>query len=764
MLPVATERTGRPGVDSRAMRKSPGLALAASLTLLGTLLSACGLPRLQDYRTRPLAQTTFVFAADGSLITSLHAREDRVVLGSDQMPDSIREAAVAIEDRRFYWHHGVDLQAIVRAAYEDADAGHLVEGGSTITQQLVKNLYVGDADTFKRKLDEAVLAWQLEDRMTKEQIITQYLNTVYFGEGAYGVEAAAETYFAEHAGDLSVGESAMLAGLISAPNHFDPFVNPSSARGRRNVVLRLMRKQGFISRRALGKALAESLRVHHNPVGRADRYRYPYFVDYLKRWFLTNPAFGPTRGDRERLLFTGGLQIVTTLDPNLQASAETAVHSVLAYPNDPSGAMTVLDPRTGYVRAMVGGNDADYWANRGTGRVNLATGAGGTGRQTGSAFKPFALVTALEAGISPAAVYAAPASIDIPEEGGRIWHVTNAEGNGYGSMSLESATVDSVNTVYAQLIHQLGATKVVETARRMGLRCCERVGEPRTPLVPFDSAVLGTNEVNTLEMASAYGTLAAGGQHLAPVPAVNVTDSSGNVIWQAHPSPTQVLDPQIASVADAVLQQVVLYGTGSSANIGRPQIGKTGTAEHHANAWFIGAVPQLVAAVWVGFPRGNIPMEPPATRIPVLGGTWPAAIWRLFMVRATADMPVREFPTPPVGYVSVPVDVTQDPYCLPNPFTLPANIETLQFINGTQPAIACTTPTSLQHVVVPSVIGTRQNRAETALEKAGFHVVVEMTQSTQPPGTVVYQSPQAGTDAFQTTTVTITVGEAAARG
>ena len=746
------------------MRKSPGLALAASLTLCGTLLSACGVARLEDYRTRPLAQTTFVYAADGSVITTLHAREDRVVLGYDQMPESMRDAAVAIEDRRFYWHHGVDLQAIMRAAYQDAGSGQIVEGGSTITQQLVKNLYVGDADTFKRKLDEAILAWQLEDRMSKQQIITEYLNTVYFGEGAYGVEAAAETYFAEHAGDLTVAQAAMLAGLISAPNHFDPYVNPRGAHGRRNVVLRLMARQGFISRGERTRAVREPMRVHHNPVGQTDRYRYPYFVDYFKRWFLANPAFGRTRGDRERLLFTGGLHVVTTIDPNLQASAQTAVRSVLAYPGDPAGALTAIDPRTGYVRAMVGGNDADYWADRGTGRVNLATGAGGTGRQTGSAFKPFALVTALEAGISPDTVYAAPASIDINEGGGRIWHVTNAEGNGYGSMSLESATVDSVNTVYAQLIHQLGAAKVVETARRMGLRCCESVGEPRTPLVPYDSAVLGTNEVNTLEMASAYGTLAAGGQHLAPVPVVSVTDASGTVIWQAHPSPAQVVDPQVAATADDVLQQVVLYGTGSSANIGRPQIGKTGTAEHHANAWFIGAVPQLVAAVWVGFPKGNIPMEPPLTRIPVLGGTWPAAIWRLFMLRASADMPVRQFPKPAVGYVSVPVDVTQEPYCLPNPFTLPAHIETVQFTNGTQPNTTCTTPTSLQVVTVPSVIGTTQRYAKKTLETAGFHVVVELAQSTQPPGTVVTQSPSADTDSYQTTTVTITVAESSSGG
>jgi penicillin-binding protein 1A len=745
---------------ARTMRKSPGLALAASLTLLGTLLSACGLPRLEDYRARPLAQTTFVFASDGSLITSLHAREDRVVLSYAQMPESIRDAAVAIEDRRFYWHHGVDLQAVIRAAYDDADAGQIVEGGSTITQQLVKNLYVGDADTFKRKLDEAVLAWQLEDRMTKQQIITEYLNTVYFGEGAYGVEAAAETYFATHASDLTVAESAMLAGLITAPNHFDPYVNPTSARGRRNVVLRLMARQGYISQLTKARSLRMPLRVHRSPAGAAERYRYPYFVDYVKRWFLANPAFGATRAERERLLFTGGLHILTTLDPHIQDAAEVAVRSVLAYPTDPAGALTSIDPRTGYVRAMVGGRDADYWSNRGTGRVNLATGAGGTGRQTGSAFKPFALVAALEDGISPDTVYAAPASIDIPEQGGRVWHVTNADGSGYGSMTLEGATVDSVNTVYAQLIHQLGAAHVVNVARRMGLRCCTDVGEPRTPLAPYDSAVLGTNEVNSLEMASAYGTLATDGQHTDPVPVVSVTDASGAVLWQAHPSPAQVVDPQIASTADAVLQQVVLYGTGTTANIGRPQIGKTGTAENHENAWFIGAVPQLVTAVWVGFPRGNIPMVPPTTRIPVLGGTWPAAIWRVFMLRAAADMPVRNFPTPVQGDVSVAVDVTQDPYCLPNPFTLPANIETVQFVSGTQPTKTCTTPNALQHLPVPSVIGTGQSEAKHALETAGFHVLVELARSTQPSGTVIGQDPAAGTDAVQSTTVTITVAEA----
>jgi penicillin-binding protein 1A len=604
------------------MRRRRGHALA--IVLLASATAGCGaLPRLSDYRQRslPLAQTSFLYASDGSLITALHAGEDRVVLPRSQMPQSIRDATVAIEDKRFYYHHGFDLRAIVRAAYADASAGRIVEGGSTITQQLVKQLYVGDDRTLSRKIDEAALAWQLEDRLTKDQILTKYLNTVYFGQGAYGVEAAARTYFGIDAKDLTVSESAVLAGLIRSPNDFDPFAHPTHARIRRNEVLSDMLDQGMISQRTHDEAVAEPIQLHG--ATSQERYPYPYFVDYFKQWFLSNPAFGPTREDRYRLLFTGGLRITTTLEPRFQIAAQTAVRSVLAYPGDPAGAMTVVDPRTGYVRAMVGGNDADYWNAKSTdGRVNLATG-GSTGRQAGSSFKPFALVAALENGISPSTVFPAPASIRIPLDNGQVWDVTNAEPSNYGSLTLEQATIESVNTVYAQLIDRLGAQTVVDVAKRMGIRCCERVSEPKRPLLPYLSAVLGSNEVNTLEMASAYGTLATGGQHVNPIPVISVTDPQGKLIWQANPRPKQVVDPAVASAADQILQKVVLYGTGTAANIGRPQIGKTGTNHGFTDAWFVGAIPQLVAAVWVGFPQGQISMEPPTTRITVFGGTWP---------------------------------------------------------------------------------------------------------------------------------------------
>ena len=742
------------------MRHRRGFPLFGSMLLLAVTATACDLPSIDEYDPLPLAQTSFLYAADGSLITELHAAENRVVLREREMSPFVRDAAVAIEDRRFFAHHGVDVRAIARAAVVNANEGEVTEGGSTITQQLVKNLYVGNADTLRRKLDEASLAWQLEDRLTKDQILTKYLNTVYLGEGAYGVQSAAQTYFSIDARELSLGQSALLAGLIAAPNHFDPFVHPESAYGRRNVVLRLMRDQHLIEPAQYRAAVREPIVLRRGEP--TERYRFPYFVDYFKEWFLANPAFGPTRQDRYKLLFTGGLRITTTLDPGTQELAEDSVRSVLESPSDPDGAMTVIDPRTGFVRAMVGGKDADYWKDADAGRVNLATGEGGLGRQTGSAFKAYALVTALENGISPSTVFPAPATIDIPLEGGTIWHVTNAEGSGYGSMSLASATVNSVNTVYAQLIQQLGPDKVVETAERMGMRCCLRVSEPREPLSPYLSAVLGTNEANTLEMASAYGTLATGGAHIDPVPVVSVTDAQGETLWQARPHPKQVLEPQVASAAADILQDAVSYGTGRSAIIGRPQLGKTGTADTHTNAWFVGAIPQLTAAVWIGFHEGLIPMEPPRTRITVFGGTWPAQIWRLFMLRAAADLPEREFPTPEVGYLSVSVDVSQSPYCLPNAYTLPQNIDTLQFIEGTEPTEVCTSPRKVQSVPVPSVIGLDQASAALALEDSGFYVEVRVEPSTQPAGTVIYQSPSAGTSATQTSTVTVTVSEVAA--
>jgi penicillin-binding protein 1A len=281
--------------------------------------------------------------------------------------------------------------------------------------------------------------------------------------------------------------------------------------------------------------------------------------------------------------------------------------------------------------------------------------------------------------------------------------------------------------------------------------------------------VLGTNEVNTLEMASAYATLATGGLRRDPVPVARVTDAHGAVIWEANTTPERVLDPQVAATALEILNETVLYGTGTAANIGRPQFGKTGTVMDHSDAWFVGGIPQLTAAVWIGFPHGQIRMEPPRTRITVYGGTWPAQIWRLLMLEAARGLPVMTFPDPDVGHVSVEVDASQQPYCLPNPFTLPQNIETIQFVIGSEPTHVCRSPRSLQRVTVPSAIGAPEATAIEVLTDAGFYVAVVTAPSTQPNGTVISQLPAAGTEELQTSTVRITVAwtepeEAAAPG
>ncbi len=732
-------------------RHFPLAAVTASLMLFA---AGCGV-HLEDVPRRQLAQTSFVYAADDSVITELHAVEDRVVLPTSQIPAWIRDAAVAIEDRRFYQHHGIDGRAILRASYVNFRDHNIEEGGSTITQQLVKNLYTGADRTLSRKMSEALLAWQLEDRLSKDEILTRYLNTVYFGKGAYGVQAAARTFFDVDAEKLDLAQSALLAGLITSPGHFDPYEYPRRAIGRRGVVLRLMDEFGMITAAQRRHARRQPVRLHE--AAALGRYAYPYFVDYLKEWFLSNRAFGETREDRYRLLFTGGLRIHTTLQPAVQEASQRAVDSVLSYPDDPSAAVTVLDPRRGFVLAMVGGDQHDYWRNRRAGRVNLATAAGGSGRQSGSSFKPFALVAALESGLSASEMFSAPSHLQLPLETGGFWDVTNAEGAGFGTMSLRAATVHSVNTVYAQLIDRLGPKTVVEVATRMGVRCCRDVSNPSRALKPYLSAVLGTNEVNTLEMASAYGTLATGGLRVRPVPVSRITDARGTIVWEAGVAPERVLDPQVTSVANGILNEAVLFGTGTAANIGRPQIGKTGTAMDHSDAWFVGAIPQMVAAVWVGFPQGQVRMEPPRTRITVYGGTWPAQIWRLLMLEASRGLPSMAFPNPVVGSVSVTVDATQEPYCLPNPFTLPQNIQTLQFIEGTEPTKVCSSPSSLQRVLVPSAIGWSESLAVEGLTEAGFYVDVKTEPSTQPNGTVILQVPSAGTQAFQTSTVTITV-------
>jgi membrane peptidoglycan carboxypeptidase len=726
--------------------------IVAFATVLAVLLvaPACSIPRphlLPDSLTiPPLPQTSIIYDANGRFITTLHAGEDRTLIGIDQVPVIARDAVIAAEDERFYHHHGVDVKAIARATVRNYATGRIVEGASTITEQLVKNTIGTDERTFTRKVREAEMAYELEDRYSKDQILEMYLNTVYFGQGAHGIQAAAKTYFSIPASKLTLEQGALLAALIRSPSSYDPVYHPEVALERRNLVLGRMRDLHIIdgptyleaTRKDLGLDLYEG----------SPRYPAPYFVDYVKRWFLSNEEFGTTPQERYDRLFKGGLRIHSTVDLRLQRFAERAVHSILAYRRDPYGAMTVIDPRTGAIKAMVGGRDFFSRKDR-IAQLNLATG-GATGRSAGSSFKPFALVAALDKGISPLTVYRAPSHIAIPlPRGSRppVWPVDNYDGEGGGNMTLEQATINSVNTVYAQVIMQVGPQAVVDAAHQMGIT---------RKLRAVPSAVLGTNEVDTLQMASAYGSLATVGKWTPPVAVAKITDSRGKVIYESEPDLQQVLNPGVAWTADQILQKVVLTGTGSQANIGRPVGGKTGTGQRWTDAWFVGFIPQLVAAVWVGFPKGRVPMVYPKVRIPhVLGGTWPAEIWHAFMTNATRGMPVEKFRKPSFGYVSVAVDVRRG--CLPNHWTLPEDIDHITYIAGTQPARYCTEPSGPQMVRIPSVVGLSQEKAVELLKSYGFLAFVTTVDSTKPAGTVLAVDPGAGTRILQGGVVTLTV-------
>ncbi|HYU56733.1 MAG TPA: transglycosylase domain-containing protein, partial [Actinomycetota bacterium] len=352
--------------------------LVALAVAVGLVAAGCGLPRLEDEQAKapPLPQTSIVYAADGTVLTTLHGEENRVAVPIARIPTELQHATVAIEDERFYDHRGVDLKAVMRALYVNAAEGRITEGGSTITQQYVKNTLIGNERTLDRKVREAALAYQLEEEMSKDEILEGYLNTVYLGEGAYGVQAAAKAYFSRGVSGLDLRQSALLAGLISAPSDFDPLKHAKEARARRNVVLARMREQGYITSAEEQDARDRGLGL--KPSDDDGRYPAPYFIDYVRRQIVEDPRFGDTKAEREDLLYTGGLRIYTTLNRTYQRYAEEAVAEVLPFPDDPHAAMTVVDPRNGHIVAMVGGRD--YFARKDkVAKVNHATGDGGTG-------------------------------------------------------------------------------------------------------------------------------------------------------------------------------------------------------------------------------------------------------------------------------------------------------------------------------------------------------------------------------------------------
>ncbi|MGH2746962.1 MAG: transglycosylase domain-containing protein [Actinomycetota bacterium] len=757
----------------------------ALLALMAVVASSCAplaarLDNLPELKKRDLnttlAQSTKIFAKDGRLITTLHGPENRQLIRSlKKIPPYVLDAVVAIEDERFYEHDGVDLRAIMRAAVSNAASGEIREGGSTITQQYVKNVIIAPgetaAKTLDRKIEEAALSRQLEKFLGKDEILRRYLNTVYFGNGAYGIQAAAKTYFGKPARKLSIHEGAMLAGLIRSPETYDPYDNPDPAKRRRDLVLDKMAELGHIGEDQAEAAAAKKVRLES--VDPKDRYPAPYFVDYVQRLLTYDPRFkmlGKTVAQRTQSIFQGGLRIHTTVDLDMQDAAEEAVKAVLPNGSDPYASLVAVEPDTGRVRAMVGGRD---WFARPKkdpyGKLNLAilaepglgpkqTGrtAAGTGRQAGSAFKPFALAAAIQDGVSLSQRYDASSSKVFPNaDAGNDWTVQNYEGGSFGkSLSLLEATVSSVNVVYAQLILDIGEEPVVELATEMGIN---------TPLSAVPSAVLGVNPVNPLGMASAFSAFATNGERTPPVAIEKITTATGKVVYQDKTESEQVLEPAVASIVTGALEQVVQRGTGTGAQIGRPMAGKTGTAQEWRDAWFAGYTPALSAAVWVGYPAGEIEMKTSCanpdpgvcrpTRLTVTGGSWPAEIWSRFMSRALANIAADDFPPTP-GLVTRTIDVRTG--CLAGKLTPEEFRTTAQFVKGTEPKKQCRPPKN--RLEVPDVVGFPVDQAVKILNNSGFKVDrVEEPTRQYPPGFVVSQAPGGGKKAREGATVTLTV-------
>jgi penicillin-binding protein 1A len=622
----------------RSLRKRRGRILVAVLILLiaivggavslgtGAALSAsCDVSSL---RPVSIGQNSFVYAADGSLLGSIPAEKNREPVPLSRMSPWLSKATVAVEDRRYYQHGGVDYEGIVRALWKDVSAGKALEGGSTIAQQLVRNLYTGDERTLERKLKEACLAVKLSRRHSKQYILRQYLNTVYYGNHAYGVEAASQTYFNRHASRLTLSQSALLAGLPQAPSLYDPFHNPKAALARRNDVLKAMLSTGVITRRQYRGAR----RAHMNlKPGRIYKdIQQPYFFTYVTEELQR--VYG-TQTVRE-----GGLRVYTTIEPRLQRAARRAIKETLNYSDDPAAAIVSVEPGTGEIRAMeavIPGNTRNQF--------NLAA---QSARQAGSTFKSFVLAAAIEKGADPDSTYYTSAPYTCTSgpwceddyKAGKPWQVATYGHTYSGSISVTSATLRSDNTVYAQLTLDVGPDYVWRLAKRLGINLTQK---------PVASIGLGPLGVSPLEMAAAYATFASGGIYAKPTGIRKVVLPTGKVDkrW-GKPQSKRALGEAVAAEVNKVLGENALYGTGAGSGDGEhPAAGKTGTTEDHADAWYVGYTRDYSTAVWMGYPNGEIPMLSVHGQA-VAGATFPVPIWHTYMAAAEWKKPVREFLVP----------------------------------------------------------------------------------------------------------------------
>ena len=631
----------------------PVTVIAVLAAVLFSVPSAALPPETLDARPR----ITRLYAADGSAIAILRGFETFIPVAMEELPQSLKDAVVAVEDKRFYSHRGVDTRGVLRALWTNAMEGRAAQGASTITQQYVKQAHMGGEDrSLATKVREVVLATRVEERFSKDEILHRYLSTVYFGGGAYGVGAASQSYFRKPVSELTVSESALLAAVIRAPSRLNPRSNPGAAEGRRRLVLHRMHEQGRIGEVELRAALDEPVMMATDaPPDLPATAVYPrledpgkhrFFVDYVRRYLIDR--YGAT------LVFNEGLRVETTLDPDLQSVAEATVDEALGGTAPPlEMSLVSVDPATGFVKALVAGRDFDR------SQVNLALGncegvepagdrepmcvdGGGTGRQPGSAFKPFVLARALEEGMSLDKTYRAPSRYGFPGcGGGSGCTVRNAGGRGYGQLTLSEATARSANTVFAQLIGDVGIKETAELAHRLGVTMIDPDG--RTPAGERYGAslALGAKEVSPLSMAAAYGVFANRGVRLGATPVVKVTTADGKVLEDnSNRRGERVLSPTVADSVTEALHAVVRSGTGTAADVGHPEVaGKTGTTDNHSDAWFVGFTRDLSTAVWMGYADSQRPLIDVDGHRRIYGGSIPASAWAAFMKGAVNRVP-----------------------------------------------------------------------------------------------------------------------------
>jgi membrane peptidoglycan carboxypeptidase len=681
-----------------------------------------------------LGSLSQVYTVDGVLLGKLTERNSQPV-PIEEIPEVVQYAIISAEDGDFFEHEGIDFTSIFSAALDNARTGG-TRGGSTITQQIIKKNVLTDEITLDRKICEAVIAAELEERYTKDDILEFYLNSQFFGENAYGVQAAAEEYFGKDLADITIAEAAAIAVPIRNPSLYDIRDNTETVLDRRNSVIKQMEKNGFITEDESLQAQAEPLEpIEHLEFEQVD----PRIIIEARERLLSDPSFGlgDTYTERKRALFGcpaadteceggGGLTITVTVDYEMQQEANRMLRSWFRDPNGPTGAIAMVENDTGAIRVIASGLEfgTDYEA--GQRPYDLATKGR---RQAGSAFKPLALVSGLENGSQygwPITLgswwdYTSPQKIDCgypcsPQ--GNIWTVYNAGGGGEGIMTLEQATYTSKNTVYAQVSLAVGPERIVDTAHKMGIE---------SPLQPVLSISLGTNAVTPLEMASAYSTLANYGEKVDGYLIESILDADGNVIYEHEPAPTRVLDEALAAAVVRTLEKVPRAGgTAPRANIGRPQFGKTGTAQNFRDVWFVGGIPQYTTAVWVGYPDAQIEMvnfsiydertESEQAIRRAYGGTVAGPVWNHFMTYVTQDLPVEEFPAAPEG--------------------------TDAFFR---------TPKT----EVPNVSGMSQREAKDAIYKAGLRAVIQEVASLEPEGTFLGQQPRGGAQVTQGGVVTV---------